>query len=313
LAKAFLICQRWFAAHPGPTFPNRFYTLTGRLNRDAFGLPEKDNPHGDALKPVFTRTIFDHLSEHGVSWRYYKHRYCFLRMFERYTFDDNYYIVDAGLDAANLVADITAGRLPSVTFIDPNFIDEPDGDDNDDAPPADIARGQRLIGQVVNAVMNSPKWNKTLLVITYDEHGGFYDHVNPLLFSEMAKPVSGINHYGVRVPTFVISPWVDQGKVSGDVFDHTSIAKTIIRRFMSANPPDMGERVAVANDLSMVLQSTAWQDRPSIPVPPAPVRNVALTREAAPVEASDDFKELLRAMRARYPVPRTISSSAPLR
>jgi phospholipase C len=282
LAKAFLICQRWFAAHPGPTFPNRFYTLTGRLNRDAHGLPETDNPQGDVFKPVFTRTLFDHLTEHGVSWRYYEHRYCFLRMFERYTFDDNYYIVDAGLDAANLVADITAGRLPSVTFIDPNFIDEPDGDDNDDAPPADIARGQRLIGQVVNAVMNSPKWGKTLLIITYDEHGGFYDHVNPLLFSEKAKPVSGIGHYGVRVPTFVVSPWVDQNKVSSDVFDHTSIAKTIIRRFMSANPPDMGERVAVANDLSMVLRPTAWQDRPSISVPPAPGRNVALTREAAP-------------------------------
>ena len=312
LAKAFLICQRWFAAHPGPTFPNRFYTLTGRLNRDAYGLPEKDNPHDDAFKPVFTRTIFDHLTEHGVSWRYYEHRYCFLRMFERYTFDDNYYIVDARLDSANLVADIAAGRLPSVTFIDPNFIDEPDGQDNDDAPPANIGRGQRLIGQVVNAVMNSPKWSKTLLVITYDEHGGFYDHVNPLLFSEKAKPVSGINYYGVRVPTFVVSPWVDQG-VSSDVFDHTSIAKTIARRFMSANPPDMGERVAVANDLSMVLRSTARQDRPIIPVPPEPVRNAALARQAAPVEASDDFKELLRTMRSRYPVPRAISSSAPLR
>ena len=146
-------------------------------------------------------------------------------------------------------------------------------------------------------------------MITYDEHGGFFDHVPP----PAAIPVSAINEYGVRVPTFVISPWVDRGKVSDIVFDHTSIAKTIARRFMSANPPDMGERVAVANDLSMVLRSTARQDRPSIPVPPAPVRNAALARQAAPVEASDDFKELLRTMRSRYPVPRAISSSAPLR
>ena len=67
---------------------------------------------------------------------------------------------------------------------------------------------------MVDTLVRSPKWDKTLLVITYDEHGGFYDRVNPLLFQAKAKPVSGIGHYGVRVPTFVISPWVDQRKVS---------------------------------------------------------------------------------------------------
>jgi phospholipase C len=91
LASQFLICQRWFAAHPGPTFCNRFYTVTGRLN----GRPgnwELDNFHGDAFKPVATRTLFDHLTEHGVSWRYYEHRYCFLRLFERYTFDHTFVV-----------------------------------------------------------------------------------------------------------------------------------------------------------------------------------------------------------------------------
>jgi len=267
LAREFLICQRWFAAHPGPTFCNRFYTLTGRLNRDASGQPEKNNPTGETFKPVSTKTIFDHLTEHGVSWHYYEHRYCFLRMFERYTFDDNNYILDANDPVKGFFASARAGTLPSVSFIDPNFIDEPDGQDNDDgAPGGDIAAGQNLIGRVVDAVVHSPKWNKTLLVITYDEHGGFYDHVNPLNFRDKAKPVSGIDHYCVRVPAFVISPWVDRGTVSDVVFDHTSIAKTIARRFMSANPPDMGERMAAANDLSLALRSTARQDTPNIPV-----------------------------------------------
>jgi phospholipase C len=123
---------------------------------------------------------------------------------------------------------------------------------------------------------------------SYDEHGGFYDHVNPLdsRFRDKAKPVSGIDHYGVRVPAFVVSPWVGQG-VSDVVFDHTSIAKTIARRFMSANPPDMGERMAAANDLSMVLRSTPRQDQPSISVPPAPARNAALARKAAPSPESN--------------------------
>jgi phospholipase C len=152
--------------------------------------------------------------------------------------------------------------------------------------------------------MQSPRWPKTLLIITYDEHGGFYDHVNPLLFRDKAKSVSGIDHYGVRVPTFVISPWVERGKVRDEVFDHTSIAKTIARRFMSANPPDMGERMAAANDLSQVLQPTARQPIPTILVPPAPVPPAVRTTRAALKTEGDDFKELMRAMQARYPIPR---------
>jgi phospholipase C len=218
LAQEFLICQRWFAAHPGPTFPNRFYTLTGRLNRDAHGRFEFDNPHGNDFTPVFTKTIFDHLTEHAVSWHYYEHGYCFLRMFDRYTWDDEY-IVEARDPVKGFFANARAGTLPSVSFIDPDFIDVPPG--NDDGPPADIAAGQRLVAEVVQAVMESPSWNKTLLVITYDEHGGFFDHVSP----PAAIPVSAINECGVRVPTFVISPWVDRGKVTDLVFDHTSIAK----------------------------------------------------------------------------------------
>ena len=132
-----------------------------------------------------------------------------------------------------------AGTLPSVSFIDPNFIDEPDGLDNDDGAPAEIAAGQHLIATVVNAVIQGPKWNKTLLIITYDEHGGFYDHVSPLLFRDKQSQCPASTTMEC-VPAFVISPWVIRGGVTDVVFDHTSIAKTIARRFMSANPPDMG-------------------------------------------------------------------------
>jgi phospholipase C len=305
LAREFLICQRWFAAHPGPTFCNRFYTLTGRLNRDSFGNFEFDNFTGNAFKPVSTKTIFDHLSDHGITWHFYEHRYCSLRMYERYTLDDHY-IVDADDPVKGFFASARAGQLPSVSFIDPNFIDEPDGQDNDDGAPSDIAAGQNLIGRIVDAVVHSPKWEKTLLVITYDEHGGFYDHVSPLeaQYRGTAKPVSGIDHYGVRVPTLVVSPWVDQRAVSDVVFDHTSIAKTIARRFMSANPPDMGERVAAAKDLSMVLRATPRQDIPSIPVPPAPAPRSAFEKRAIPAPDSNDFKEVMRALRERYPIQR---------
>ncbi len=299
LAREFLICQRWFAAHPGPTFPNRFYTLTGRLNRDPYGRWEFDNPHGGDFLPVAAKNIFDHLTAQGVSWRYYEHSsHCFLRLFERYTFD-TVNIVDAGIDAENFVASALAGTLPSVTFIDPDYINVPTG--NDDQPPADIANGQRLIGRVVDALVRSPRWNKTLLIITYDEHGGFFDHAPP----PAAPAVSGIDRYGVRLPAFVVSPWVERGKTTDVVFDHTSILKTIIRRFLGARPPDLGERVAAANDLSMALQPTARSDKPRIPVPPAPPPNLALARLAETATEGDrDFRALLRSVRSRYPVRR---------
>jgi phospholipase C len=295
LAREFLISDRWFAAHPGPTFCNRFYTLTGRLNRDSSGRFEFSNPHGSDFVPAATKTIFDHLNDHGVSWRYYEHGYCFLRMFERYTFD-NENIVDGGNDSINFVNSALNGTLPSVTFIDPDFIDVPPG--FDDGPPADVAAGQHFLGTVVDALIKGPRWSKTLLIITYDEHGGFFDHVPP----PPAVAVSAVDRYGVRVPTFIISPWVDRGKVSNVIFDHTSIAKTIARCFMSANPPDMGERMATANDLSMVLQPTARMDKPSIPVPPAPaVRTVLALRAVQDMEDEQDFKGVLRTIRARYP------------
>ena len=141
--------------------------------------------------------------------------------------------------------------------------------------------------------MNGPLWSKTLLVITYDEHGGFFDHVPP----PPAPAVSGIDRYGPRVPAFVISPWVERGKASDVVFDHTSILKTIARRFLSARPPDLGERMAEAKDLSMVLRSTARQDRPNIPLPPAPAPSALARRAELVTEGDRDFHALLLSRR----------------
>ena len=295
LARHFLLCQRWFCSHPGPTFPNRFYSLTARLNRDATGAFEVDNPDFGNLSPVFTKTIFDHLTDQGVSWRYYEHGYCFLRLFERYTFDDTD-IVDARDPVSGFFAAAEAGTLPSVSFIDPDFIDVPPG--NDDHPPTDIALGQLLIARVVRALINGPLWSKTLLVITYDEHGGFYDHVPPPL----AAPVSaGIDRYGPRVPAVVVSPWVDRGKVSDIVFDHTSILKTIARRFLGARPPDLGERMAAASDLSMLMLPAPRSDRPDIPLPAVPQEFVGGRAHVDRTqEGQRDFHRLMESHRFRF-------------
>lgn len=276
LARDFAIGQRWFASHPGPTFCNRFYELTGRLNIDADGFWEFDN--SSPLRAVFTPTIFDLLTEQKVSWTYFEHHYCFLRFFSDHTFDPTNIVTfdDPEFGFASLAR---SGALPSVSFIDPHFIELPPGG-NCDGPPSDVQAGQQLVQQVVNAVVSSPLWSKTLLLITYDEHGGFYDHVPPPAATRVSPESLGT--YGVRVPAFVISPWVNAGAVFGHDgliveegqgvgtkasehaesiigqlhnlhFDHTSTLKTIARRFMSQNPPYMGARFAAANDLSSVV------------------------------------------------------------
>lgn len=104
--------------------------------------------------------------------------------------------------------DAALGKLAAVSWIDPDFgnpLTQSHKNENDDHPPVDITAGQELVLKLYSAVANSPQWNKTLLVIAYDEHGGLYDHVPP---PSAADDRSAFKRYGLRVPAFVISPWV---------------------------------------------------------------------------------------------------------
>jgi len=262
LAVDFAIGHRWFAPHPGPTFPNRYYQLTGRPNIDPNGFWEFDDT---AARPSSSTTIFDYLTAGGVTWAYYEQGYNFLRLFQNYTFDDEH-IIDLRDSARGFLTAAQAGTLPSVSFVDPHFIELPP-DANADGAPADIKDGQDFVNEIVEAVISGPAWNKTMLVIVYDEHGGFYDHVPPPQ-APKASPELPIDTLGVRVPAFVITPWVARGTVFGDdhlVFDHTSLLKTIVRRFLPDRPPYLGARYAAANDLSAVLTDTA---QPNLKFPP---------------------------------------------
>jgi Phosphoesterase family len=205
-----------------------------------------------------------------VSWAYFEQGYCFLRFFEDHTFDANIITIDD--PELGFFARAATGTLPSVSYIDPHYIELPP-DGNADGPPADLKAGQAFIQQVVEAVVASPAWEKTLLVITYDEHGGFYDHVPPATAAQVS-PELPVTTHGVRIPSFVISPLVGSGTVfghdgtgtaatpqtRGDLhFDNTSLLKTIARRFMSTDPPYLGARYAQANDLSVVLAAKPVQ------------------------------------------------------
>ena len=264
-AKNFLICDRWFCSHPGPTQPNRFSLMCGKI-------PELENFDLDDPRMGFLdwMTIFDFLSEANVSWSYFEHDVAFLRFFARHRLN-NKNIVPIYDKTDGFFVRAANGTLPSVTFIDPNFVDVPPiRTANDDHAPANIKNGQALMAAVYNALVSSPQWERTLFVVTYDEHGGFFDHVSPpgTAASPTTKPIpklhpNGPTFLGPRVPATVISPWVPAGQVSHTVFEHTSITNTIFLWFLRKLKVNLGARVKQSRHLGELLTN----DKPRLNVP----------------------------------------------
>ena len=268
LADEFCSCERWFAAHPGPTFPNRFATIMGRIPElENF---ENDDPRIGYLKD---RNIFDALTGARIDWRVFESDLSLVRMFDRYRlnstnvvpFDDP----DVGLEATLR----TPGPLPRVMFIEPDFADIPPlKTASDDHPPADLKNGQGFLARVCNLLWDTERFDEILLVITYDEHGGFYDHVPPpgtpkgeqRTFAKLHP--DGPTHLGVRVPTFVVSPYVSAHAKNHTIFDHTSILKTILvhnrNKFSTDVMLSFGDRVNQMPDLSAVLDLSTPRPKP---------------------------------------------------
>jgi phospholipase C len=154
---------------------------------------------------------------------------------------------------ANFLGDCAIGNLPEVSFVDPRFEDESSGTSSDDHPRADIRNGEAFLNQVYTAVTQSPNWPSTVLVINFDEWGGFFDHVPPPLrqpipSSDVAAGSDGRS--GFRVPALVISPFARRGYISHKLFDHTSVLSMIEWRW---NLDPLSVRDAGANSLAMAL------------------------------------------------------------
>jgi phospholipase C len=262
LARSFQVCDRWFSSVPGPTWPNRLYAACGQ----AAGSKDNKSPPFYAV-PSFVRE----LDKAKVKWRWYAHEYiATLRLTDdRYRFKlgtdiFRYFDRRTAIGGKSFVENAAEGRLPPVCWIDPNFVDVNvgPGESNDDHPPADLKAGQALVLKLYTAITSSPQWSKTLLVIVYDEHGGFYDHVQPPAAKD-DRP--GFRSYGPRVPALVVSPWIKRGTVASDVYDHTSIVKTILLRFCrgaDGSIPNMGSRVTNANHLGGLLTLGAARAKP---------------------------------------------------
>lgn len=303
LAREFTICDRWFCSLPGPTQPNRAYALAGTSDgrKENFSVAELGLGGGFKGKP-----IFEFLPE-NVSWRFYSHDIASLRFFKKFKAAVVPEIdkIDKFFDAAK------QGALANVVFIDPDFgLAVYPGPPNDDHPPHDVRHGQNFVSSVYNALLTAGNdlWSKTLLVVTYDEHGGLYDHVSPRHWTTDDDNGPDFQQYGVRVPAFIVSPWAARQKAYGSqshhlqanqvIFDHTSILRTILRRFCTppgGATPSMTKRVDAANDLGALLTEeqarTDFTTAPTIPNVPVSLKDKFLLDEF-----ESDFQEELQAL-----------------
>lgn len=210
LADQFCVPDRLFCSVMGPTWPNRFYGQTAT----SLGMTGNTLPPGSVYDQ---RSIYQALTEVGEDWRYYYVDLPFVGLLADHLGHTGVRTIE------RFHEDVAAGDLPAFTWIDPGFTFA------DDHPPHHIGLGQLYLALIVESLAQSPLWERCLLVITYDEHGGFFDHVPPpTLRDDYAD--DGFDQLGFRVPALVVGPWVIQG-VDSTVYDNTSVLKYVCERW----------------------------------------------------------------------------------
>jgi phospholipase C len=289
-ARTFTIANRWFCSAPCQTYPNRRFlmagTAYGNISTDSESFKDPPPPNG---------TIWDRLHAYGVSWKNY------------FTDLPSTAIIPSTVEKyptnlasfAQFELDCATGSLPAVSLVDPEFgaLSEAGGplsklpglealgakleaSGGDEENPQDMSYGEFWAYQAVSAVLASPAWPRTLLIYTYDEHGGYYDHVAPpaALAPDAIPPAlgpgdiaGGYDVYGPRVPAIVASPYSKPNGVTNVVHDHTSVLATIEAKW---NLPALTYRDANARTVEDFLDpgTAAFMEPPSTIVePPAPV------------------------------------------
>jgi phospholipase C len=299
LARTFPLADRWFSSCPGPTFPNRRFLIAGTAN----GLIDDLPFHLLDYPPA--GTIFDLLTRHGIAWANYHpaeddKSTAYLARHGRKMARRRLTSLAQGLESVRagvqkdiqftadlfplgyarcrlhvhsidqFCIDADEGTLPAFSIVDPSF------EDWSEENPQDIRKGESFAAEIINRVMHGRGWPETLLIWTYDEHGGYYDHVPPppavppddvdgqsmttrsgwleiahrLLFPSYAKDAETADDcpmrydsYGVRVPAVLVSPYARPDFVLSDIFDHTSILKLVEEKW---NLPALTRRDAAA-------------------------------------------------------------------
>jgi len=210
VAPAFTSCDRFFASILAPTFPNRFYSLSAVTDRLSNIESRVDLP-----------TIFDRFAKKKIPAAYYYGNFAFLLLYQRYN--------PISHPLASLFKQLKTGKLPAFSYVDPSYTFDDSGpksgsEGNDDHPHADIRAGEYFMSTIYNAVVHSPAWPRTLLIFTFDEWGGFFEHVPPPAAPDV-KPE--YQQRGFRIPAILVSPFARRGDVAHGTYDHTSILKLL--------------------------------------------------------------------------------------
>jgi phospholipase C len=278
LALEFGMIDKWYSSLPGPTEPNRAFlhscSSNGYLDNNEYelgiGFPQ--------------RTMFTALGDAGYSWKVYYDVFpsaLFMRELREYPFNFH--------GTAQFVDDCASGNLPFYSFVEPSYFSVPtSGPANDQHPDHNVEDGEKFIKKIYEALRASPLWNKTAFIITYDEHGGFYDHAptpvvgvpNPDGIISAPPYNFTFDRLGIRVPAIIVSPWVQkgalvhepEGPMATSQFEHCSVAATLKKLYNVPKLP-LNKRDAWAGTFESMFTSLSAPrtDCPAhLPDPPTP-------------------------------------------
>jgi phospholipase C len=282
LARNFAISDAWFSSVPSNTWPNRSFFHAGTSNGNVVNGTTPD----PLAWNVFT--IFNVLEGMGVDWRIYTDTVITPSLTWLMSPQLWPYALTRFGHFDDFQSACASGSLPRYSFLEPSFVDKP----NDEHPPHDVVAGEQFLWAIWQAVSKSPAWPETLLLITYDEHGGTYDHVMPPWGAASPDDKSspgeqgfGFDRFGVRVPMIAVSPWIAPGTVfrsdTSGPYDHTSVLATL-RDWLSIPSDKMlaSKRIAAAPTLAQLL--TLDQPRTTLPAISQPAVEVTETSTFLP-------------------------------
>ncbi|MBS1847398.1 MAG: alkaline phosphatase family protein [Actinobacteria bacterium] len=233
LAKGYTTFSNYHASFAGPTWPNRFYQHCATTDMNLTSIFPGDLGHPAPFPPLDKRpsklklAIWDRLAAAGVSHKYYFHTEPMTGLFASGRYDK------ISFPYADFLKDAKAGTLPHVSFVDPDYglIAEFQGTSNDMHPHGSVTVGEAFVAEVYKAIIASPQWDRTVLVINFDEHGGFYDHVAPPKVADDTDngPDDKADYkiLGVRVPAIAVSPFAPAKVETDGPYEHCSVLKMI--------------------------------------------------------------------------------------
>lgn len=289
LAKSYLVCNRWFSSLPGPTWPNRLFVHSGTSLGHVL-MPNADNPAEiDQLLGTFGQdTIYDRLDNAlggAISWKIYHDGFpqsVILDHLKKPFLTGRYASIDTFAEDAKFES-----SFPTYVFVEPRFSNGLTRKENDQHPPSGVAEGEQLIASVYDAIRsNDALWRSTLLIVTYDEHGGLYDHVAPpaAIPPDASASTFAFDRFGVRVPAILVSPYVRRG-CDDTLYDHTSVLRYVLEKY---SLPALGDRTRASQDprcvgnFSAQILPNARADADTLPAFSTSAARLAAGLKAAP-------------------------------